>query len=302
MKKENLITRSLIMTKEDEERRSSSLTRLARPQTRVVMRPTTDIKHPIIPSTPDLPRKDKRNQKENTNLRRTNSINLASTAFKIKDERDNKKPYQEKSPIKVKKISTNNHLDDSCDLTQFVDAPKVTGTSFRRRARTAIRRPESLKPPVEEPAGWRDFQSKLSVCPQCKRHFFPYRLKSHLKFCDEVREESLEKSLEPESKESSQGSTVGIQEPKSESRARKLITLFHRNKKPLDESSPESPLKSTPSLPPKTACMEYSSREYEEIMKKMKRCQKCNRTFFPERLATHEAHCLSIAIKPFFLR
>lgn len=310
-RKENAMTRSMIVTREEiVNSRSSSL---VRPQTRIIIRPTSDIKHPIIPSSSEINNKTTTKGKltkeiNKMNLRRTNSMNLAST---IKEDRNN----NQKNIAQEKTSKNNKILYSSFDRLVIDDTSNIIhGISFRRRPRTAVKKPDCLKPPSQPPAGWKDFHSKLSTCPQCKRAFFPYRIKSHTRICNEIREQFQDKLQEqsdqyhlqekqPPVKEHSPES----QESKTESKTKKLLSKIQRNKK--SRSTPTTPNPSKPSGE-STAAKEdakedetpdFLEREYREAMKKMKRCIKCNRTFFPERIAVHEASCLSIPVKPFFL-
>ena len=276
---------------EDEGRRSVSLNR-SRPQTRVVVRPTSNIKHPIIESSSDKSLNQIQVEDKKCNsIWRTNSINFMSKS-PVPRRRDNSS--NNSSPSKSFKHKPIGVLHKSFQDLKLDDSnSSIMTTSFRQRRRSPIPTPSSLKTPAQPPAGWKDFTSKLSTCPQCKRHFYPYRIKSHIQLCDEQREDNSKIDSLVLENGVTQTSTPGAKHKTS-------------NKSGKNSSGTKSMSASTSSgyssCPEDVMVSEEEQREYEQHLKQLKKCRRCHRTFFPHRLRVHESFCHAQPIIPFHLR
>jgi len=195
-------------------------------------------------------------------------------------ENGKKASNQMSSSLTIPCIKENNNKNNL--MSQSITYSERLSLSYvpSVRKRSPVTVPSSLLPPQEDPAGWRYFRSKLSSCPKCKRCFYPYRIETHVKLCNELRD----KQNEIMSKSTSCiPSNTGITRP---GMTKSMTTNVMQ------------------SLSPSLCCLsdadmtDEEKKEYEEHIKKLKACKKCKRTFFPSRLRVHEKSCLGIPVKP----
>lgn len=266
--------------------RSSSVTR-RRPQTRIVRRPTPNIRHPVITSADFRdPPQQKPEGTSVTSDRKT--INKTSNNSK-KESKDpptqtsgNKGSNQKSSRKEINGKSNNNNASEKDPNPVCKEAVEAAMEKLviRNRNRGVVPKPVSLRSPGCELVSLHDFMAKLSPCKKCKRSFFPYRLASHERLCNEFRDIKVNGDE--------------MKSPKSSSK-KEVSSCFKKG-----GQSAKCQV-STRQVVEGNEMTEEEKKEWEEHLKSLKDsvCKKCKRTFFPHRLKIHERSChaqpLSIA-------